>query len=148
MIFLNQEINKIIANYYNWDERQLNALSYLYNKYVTDTIIGETVIYLEQNNLPELQELNKLIEANNKNHHRLNSQLKITDFIFKLTKKFPEVEQNIIKEVQKLNQDLISAMAANIDQETGQKIVAEMDKDLSKMDRYVKKLKDWGYPVK
>jgi hypothetical protein len=147
MIFNNQRINDILAEYFNFREPELTAFAALYEDYVIKTITGEALTYIEDNNLPDLEEYRKFLDANKEANYSMNTQIDLIRFVFSLYSKYPHLEKKVREEIHALWDSLIADLIPMLDEETALKIADEMEKDIGIMDRYTAKLKGWGYQM-
>lgn len=144
MLFFNDEFIDILQKYYRWTNDQLKQMAGNYFSTMIELIIDNSLAYMENNNLPEMQEFNELIKKNSESKRDITTQIPLIEFALNLHKNHPDLEKSLMDRIKAIDQDLTTGLLQGIDEQTAIKIMQIIEKDTVTMDKYIEKLKGWG----
>ena len=138
MFFINKEFSKIVQDAFLWTNDQMEAMNYQYFDTILKLIINDTFDYLEKNSLPEMDKVKELQKkyAQTKD---IAVQSELLHFLFSVSDKYIEFQNQLTKKINELNIDLCKDFIDGLDYESGLKVLAIMDKELTDINNFEKK---------
>lgn len=136
MFFAQPEIIKILQTEYMWSDDDIRTMSYEYTNTVIDLIIKESLLYIENFNLPEITELNKLLQEAKPTRGELATEIKLLRYVAFLPEKYPKLEELLKEKIRELDESLASDLISSLSEEAGIKIFKIIEQEINNIDTY------------
>lgn len=135
MFFDNPKIREILKEYYGWSEEEIKAMQLQYSETVSKLVLDESMLYIERNNLPENNELTKLLQEAKPKRGDINTEVKLMEFVANIPAKYPELQEKIKNEIGQIETDLFTEFVNTMDEATQIKVLTTINDDLTRLDQ-------------
>lgn len=136
MFFEQPEIIKILQNEYMWSDDDIRTMNYEYTNSVINLIIKESLNYIERFNLPELKELNELLQQSKPTRGEVATEVTLLRFVAVLPEKYPKLTSFLKEKIRELDESLATDLTSGLSQEAGIAILKIIQSDLNRIDAY------------
>jgi len=138
MFWFNEELKELVKNYFGYTEEMVDQMKNIYTEKILALIINTSLEYIDTHDKKEdVAALEKLLQNPSKDPELLKQ---IYEFIFNLSKKYPEIEKIAEERISQLNKDLNKLWVDQLDEKTAIKIInlaAQEAEKLKSVDDYI-----------
>ena len=137
LLLSNPKIQDLFIKEKIFDKKQIEDFIVNYSFAILDLIIDEIQIYIEQNNLTNVDEYLRSIadEIKKKKRSTIDDQLKFYTEIFNVLNDYPALKDVLKKETQKFDDDLNEILLEGLDDSTYMKFMEIIESDLKELEK-------------
>lgn len=129
-IFENEKIRKIIQDYYQFSDEHIRTMMVMYYDTLNRLILDESMLYIEDNHLPEEAKLLQLLQESKPYRGEIATEAKLIKFVAEIPNKYPDLQELLKLKVAQLDEGLMHDFIDNLDHDTGIKILQIINDDL------------------
>lgn len=132
MLILNPKIQQLMKDQFCYDEEQIQSMVMEYQMGILTLLIYETELFIEKNNLSEIENSldKKLALIKDKVKGELKDHMELYTEFFSTITKYPELQNNIEDQITSFNNTLNKDIVQAMDDEGKMKLLEIIESDV------------------